>query len=450
MKYRQIAFSLALFSLAFTICADSAWAQRRGDCRFPVLYEDDGFRGGSLVLQSPVADLHDRGFGDDASSLCVPRGWRVIVYEDTNFRGDALELSGPDSISDLKRQRPGGRDWGDRISSAQVYPPRRRGGGNPPPECDRTAMLFGNDDFGGRRVTLNDSIPDLHRLGVGDQASSLCVPSGWRITIFEDTGYRGDRLVVDGPDSIADLRRDRPGGRSWGDRISSVRVESSFRRDRPVDRRPIDPIDPPGRCDRFPQLFAEDDYRGRSYTLRDSVRDLYDFRFGRNASSLCVPTGWTVTFFEDADYRGRSFQVRGPSDIDDLRRTRWGNWDNRISSARIGIGVSPREPGRVVDPGRGGIPCDRYPVLYRNDDFRGRPLELRQSIPDLHRQGLGDEASSICVPRGWEAILFEDTNYRGNSLRVVGPDSIADLDRERRRGGDWGDSASSVQVRRRR
>ena len=445
MKYRQIAFSLGLFSLIIAASADSAWAQRRGDCRNPVLYEDDDFRGGSLFLEGSVSDLNNRGFGDDASSVCVPRGWRVILYEDTNFRGDSLQLTGPDSIFDLKRDRPGGRDWGDRISSAQVYPPRRRGGGNPPPQCDRTALLFGNDDFGGRRVTLNDSIPDLHRLGVGDQASSLCVPPGWRITVYENTGFRGDRLLVEGPDSIADLKRDRPGGRSWGDRISSVRVESSSRRDRPVDRdrRPVDP------CDRYPRLFAEDDFRGRSYTLRGSAPDLHDFRLGHNASSLCVPSGWTVTFYDDDDYRGRSFQVRGPQTIDDLRRTRWGNWNDRISSARIGIGVGRREPDPVLDPGPGRTPCDRYPILYRNDDFRGRPLELRQSITNLHRQGLGDSASSICVPRGWEVTLYEDTNYRGDSLRVVGPDSISDLDRERRRGGDWGDEASSVQVRRR-
>ncbi len=446
-----------LFTAVVLVATASGLAQPR-ECRdWPVLYSDDSFRGRSFTLRESVSDLHRLGMGDDASSLCVPAGWGVVLYEDTNFRGDVLELSGPYSISDLKRQRPQGRDWGDRISSARVTPPRRRVGrydGRLPRECDQHPVIFQKDSFAGSVARLDRSIPDLHRLGMGDDASSICVPDGWRVVVFEDKNYRGDRLELYGPDAIQDLKRDRPGGRDWGDRISSAQVERTggYRR-RPSESGGIfkgSPGDQRAACDRYPLLFEAYDFQGRSLSLNDSVPDLRRAGLGNSTGSLCVPAGWTVSFYEYSDYRGRSFEVSGRQEIADLRRSRQSSsyWGDQLGSVRV---IRGRDSGAGFGNDRydrSSRDCPDYPVLFSDHGFGGERLELTGPIEDLDSAFFGDSASSVCVPTGWTVILYEHANFRGDYLELSGGRSVADLKRDAPGGRDWGDRASSVDVRR--
>lgn len=438
----------------FLSCTLSGGAQPRECFEVPVLFSDDGFQGRSLPVRDSVEDLHRVGMGDEASSICVPSRWRVVVYEDTGFGGDQLELVGPTTISDLKRRRPQGRDWGDRISAVRVYPPRRSFGqyqGRLPRDCDRYPVLFKSDTFRGDTARLTGSNPDLHRSGMGDEASSVCVPDGWRIVVYEDTGYRGDRLEIYGPDAIQDLKRDRPGGRDWGDRISSVQVEPlrDYRR-RPSENRGVvkDPRAREYDC-RYPTVFGSEDYRGRRLELNDSVRDLRRAGFGDSISSVCVPRGYTIVLYEYSDYRGRSMQLAGGERIPRLEHSQYRNryWGDRFGSVQVSrSGV--RDPYSPPDPYGSRGPCRDFPILYSDDGFRGAALELRSSIRDLHDRGFGDDASSVCVPRGWTVVLYEHEDFRGDALRLSGDQSIADLGRDRPQGDDWGDRISSVEVRR--
>lgn len=191
--------------------------------RVPVLYADSNFRGQTFDLERSVSDLHPSQFGDVASSICVPAYWTVTLFQDSQYRGARLPLEGPYEIADLKRDRPEGQDWGDRVSSAEVrYSPPASTRTGP---CDRTPMLFADDSFRGKKLEVTQSISDTHSRGLGDNISSLCVPRGWQITVYEDKGFRGASLELRGPASILDLRRERPNGREWGDTISSVRVD---------------------------------------------------------------------------------------------------------------------------------------------------------------------------------------------------------------------------------
>lgn len=453
MKIQRKTMTAALLSLAFCVGTAQALAQRYRVCGdAPVLYSDDGFRGRSLTISQDVSDLHRLGMGDDASSVCVPFGWRVILYRDSDYRGSYLELRGPTEIADLKRDRPNGSDWGDEISSVRVYRPSRRGGRYT--DC-RVPTLFGDDDFDGRAVTVDRSIPDLHRLGVGDQASSICVPSGWVIIVYEDTNYRGQSLEIRGPDSVADLKRDRPGGSDWGDRISSVEAFRGGRRGRGQrgnggyyeDRG--DWGTPRASCDRYPLIYSDDDFRGRSLDLSTSIPDLRSRGMGDQVSSVCVPSGWRVILYEDAGYRGRSLTLDGPREVYNLDDDSWGD---RASSVDVQAPGRWRDSGQVwgTTPNSGGVvfpgECDRYPMAFSDSGYRGRSLRLDNSVSDLHRVGFGDQISSVCVPYGWQLALYSDSNYRGDALRIHGAGGYEDLSRERPDGLDWGDRISSVRV----
>ena len=420
----------------------------------PTLFSNDSLRGRPLSLTESVTNLHSLGFGDSASSLCVPAGWRVTLYVDTDYRGETLELVGPAVIYDLKRERPQGRDWGDRISSAEVVFVRRRGGGN----CNQYPILYGDDGYEGNRFEIRDSIADLGRAGVGDQASSVCVPNGWRVVLFEHSNYRGDSFTLDGYTSVNDLKRDRPNGRDWGDRISSVRVERSGRPGRGGGRNPVTPAPRPGRgvgsgnyCE-FPTFYEHSDFRGRTLVVDNSISDLYGRGFGNRISSVCIPSGWTLSLYSEPDYRGARLMLRGDQSLADLSydspdRQNWGDQVNSIRvepSRRFNPLPGIRLPGNPRNDARRCV----VPMLYSNDSFRGQTFEVTQSVPDLHGRGFGDEASSVCVPSGWQIVLYSETNYRGSSLVVNSGQEINDLRRDRPGGQDWGDITSSVRITR--
>jgi hypothetical protein len=143
----------------------------------------------------------------------------VVLFENTNFGGISLSLTGPTTIRDLKRDRPNGQDWGDRISSARVTPPA----GTPVFTACTSPTVYHDDHYRGRSFTVTATIMDLHPRGDGDKASSVCIPPGFSLTFFEDSNLHGNSFTRVGPTEIFDLKRDKPDGRDWGDKISSIR-----------------------------------------------------------------------------------------------------------------------------------------------------------------------------------------------------------------------------------
>ena len=86
------------------------------------LYEDDGFRGRAITINSSIFNLKQQGFNDIASSALVDGGnW--LVCEDENFGGRCVvlspgsyvslrELGMNDNITSVRPQRGGARnDW---------------------------------------------------------------------------------------------------------------------------------------------------------------------------------------------------------------------------------------------------------------------------------------------------------------------------------------------------
>lgn len=99
-------------------------------------------------------------------------------------------------------------------------------------------------------------------------------------------------------------------------------------------------------------------------------------------------------------------------------------------------------------------------TVYEHPDYEGASRTLDGNVWDLDdvrgpcfgffdSDDVGDWddcISSIRVPPGWEAIVFEHDEYEGETLTVT--TDIADLDDVRGPcGDDWDDCISSIQVR---
>ena len=93
-------------------------------------------------------------------------------------------------------------------------------------------------------------------------------------------------------------------------------------------------------------------------------------------------------------------------------------------------------------------------VIYQDTNYRGDSRGLIANVPDLDDlPGCGgagadwnDCISSIRIPSGWQLTVFESDNYAGTSATLTA--DVPDLEqRPGPCGGDWDDCISSIQVR---
>ena len=99
-------------------------------------------------------------------------------------------------------------------------------------------------------------------------------------------------------------------------------------------------------------------------------------------------------------------------------------------------------------------PTGTAPVIYQDTNFRGDSRAVAADASDLDNlPGCGgpgadwdDCISSIRVPAGWEVTVFEHDLYSGASATFT-----SDIEALEQRmgpcGGDWDDCISSIQVR---
>jgi hypothetical protein len=81
------------------------------------LYENDDFSGEHFIIYEGqvIHNLREWSWNDEASSIMVEEGYRVILFKDSNFRGDSITIE-KDQPS-LRRLSQG---WNDNVSSLKV------------------------------------------------------------------------------------------------------------------------------------------------------------------------------------------------------------------------------------------------------------------------------------------------------------------------------------------
>jgi hypothetical protein len=162
-------------------------------------------------------------------------------------------------------------------------------------------------------------------------------------------------------------------------------------------------------------LYAQDNFRGRSFVSEQTVSNFANVGFNDRASSAVIRGGsWQLC--TDAYFRGRC-ETLPPGEYPTLRSMRL---ENQVSSVReVGWQGGPG-PGR---PGPG--PGPRAMVeLYENDGFGGRVLPINNAENNFPNS-FNDRASSMIIHDGyWEAC--ENIGYHGR-CQVYGPGRYANL-----------------------
>lgn len=170
-----------------------------------VLYDQEGFQGRGIGINSATPDFDPTGFNDRARSLIVKSGiWEVCT--DADYRGrcrifpkgeyPALDLALNDQISSARPAAYNGNNWSDER-------PMWFGAGN------GTVILYEHNNFEGKSRTLESPVRNFDQIGFNDMVSSLIVRRGlWELCT--DAEFRGTCRVY------------RPGEyRSVGPRLSA-------------------------------------------------------------------------------------------------------------------------------------------------------------------------------------------------------------------------------------
>lgn len=180
------------------------------------LFSQPGFRGDYLeIAQEWSARDRQDPWNDGVASIGVPEGWEVWVYEDSYFRGRREVFRGS---WDGRRER----FWCGRISSIRVVRPDRPNRPYRPPVIENRVpvTVFQDVHFEGASMRIYGEWTAERGYDFwNDRISSVYVPEGYRVILYEHSYFRGRRLVLESHWSA-------PRGETWwNDRISSIRVE---------------------------------------------------------------------------------------------------------------------------------------------------------------------------------------------------------------------------------
>lgn len=163
------------------------------------IFEQVNFEGRSQTLGPGKFQMNDLKLGNDRlTSIEVPTGWTVNLYEHANFQGEVRTLTG--DVDDLQSFR-------DKTSSIQVIAPLE----------EKYASIFKHFEYHGKTQRLTPGRYNIHDLIIGnDKLSSIKVPSGLKVTLYEHENFRGKcRVYFNDSPKISD----------FNDKTSSIAVD---------------------------------------------------------------------------------------------------------------------------------------------------------------------------------------------------------------------------------
>ncbi|WP_163836623.1 beta/gamma crystallin-related protein [Spartinivicinus ruber] len=278
------------------------------------------------------------------------------------------------------------------------YPSQASYQHTPPIPKRKRVTLFRHCDFQGNYANLKRgkyNLAKLSRYGVlNDDVSSLYIPSGYQVTLFEHDNFRGRSITLTGNDRCLV-------NNGFNDKVSSL-VISKYR---PAPQQPYRPYDP-----NLVTAYQHCKFKGYRSSLRPGQYNLRQLQKlgiqNDDISSFSVPRGYQVTLYEHDNFRGRSITLQGSD------KCLVNNGFNDKLSSLVVRKVRPSWPVATKPPA----------TVYQHCNFDGYRVRLAPGHYNLRQlRGLGiknDDLSSIRVPYGMSVTLYEHDNFRGRAWRL--------------------------------
>jgi hypothetical protein len=179
--------------------------------------------------------------------------------------------------------------------------------------------------------------------------------------------------------------------------------------------------------------FYEDaDFRGRSFCVTGNVPDMPDGMNDR-ISSMRLFGRTEVVVFKNGRFNGSS--ARFSTDVRNLKHE---GWNDRISSIRVSRSSGSWDGGGRPPVWGGAVMPRAGACFFRDVNFHGQAFCLARGTS--HRSlppGFNDQISSIRV-RGANVMIYSNVDFGGRSRQIE-----SDLSNV---GGSWNDRISSIRV----
>ena len=401
----QTALLLLLLSSSTSVLAQS---------KFITAYTDDfsGFHYEFGVGQYDNTYLLQTGYSS-IGSVKVPKGMRIRLYLQDNFQGQSVTLLEDGRIGYLTAL--GFSDIRNRISMIVDEAPATD------PAMEGPVVIISRDNFSGSFQTLKPGDYQVNDLSIGnDQLSSLRIPKGLKVTLYENQGFEGKsiELIKDTPAEI--LRT-----KGFDDAASSIMVELV---QEPAPAATTTPTQTPVVPAVVPVIVTPVVVAATPQPVPDKPATQYAMLYPRDFSSepmllkkgtyqlketlkmnptdpfaLRIPWGLRITLYDNESYAGRpGKKVSYITDTD----------NNEIATN----GMSGTLSWIVVD----AAPIPELKATLYGLNFSGPSGSLGLGDYTFSQLGIGnDELSSIAIPRGIRVTLFEHFDFKGRTAVLM-------------------------------
>ncbi len=400
---------------------------QRNNAAGATLYSFCDYRGVEVQLppgEYRLSDLQDAGINNnDISSLKVPRGFKATLYANDFFRGKSVVVDENDSCL-----RDNGID--EQVSSVII---RREGAAatstastnqsSGADEVPTEVVAYSECGFFGLEATLpagEYKVEDLQKLGMPNNAiSSLKVPPGYTVAIYENDFFRGAGKVLETSDKCLI-------GDQLNDKISSIVVEAPV-----ADSRQNVPASSSSSnyssSSAAAAVYTECGFEGRRANLNVGVYDAEDLlKLGirdNSISSIKVNPEYRVDLYFFDFQRGKNGYL-----IEDDNCLSNDGFDNEISSIKVSrVGdTATTASNEAAQP----VAAEGAAVVFGQCDYQGASVALqpgRYSQEKLRQLGIGNDViASLRVQEGYTVVLYDNGQMRGKGVAFTADDNCLD------------------------
>jgi len=381
-------------------------------------YGQCGFKGPGVTLaagQYTASELKKVGIPDNAiASVKIDGEFTVVLFEDDGFKGRSGSLTRSNDCLEN-----GG--FNNLVSSLQIEVPKAAFGnketitfGNSslkpkkPINATGQVTVYSDCNYAGlsAKLSVGDyNLAQLKKFGLGNnEISSVKVPKGMSITVFENDFLRGDSASTGGDVQCIDTG-------DFGNRITSVSVSGEGVATAPT---------PATAATTGVTVFTECAYKGKSATLREGEYNnaqINELGIQDNSiSALQVSEGYQVELYLNDFQRGTSgsLSTNNPCLV--------GQYNDAISSMV------------VSKTGGASASAAANPVatLYAHCNYRGGSAQLpvgKHDINALKKAGIKEKSvSSIKLSPGYRAVAYSGPSFNEKSIVLTADDDCLDND----------------------
>ncbi len=242
-------------------------------------------------------------------SIRVPKGYRVKIYSEKNFKGTQANLTDD--------WNPGKSAWWiSKIRSIRIEKIT-----TPPPSPSSFPVIYAQSNYQGPAMAVErDWAGNRDWDGRPHRIRSIRVPEGWRLTLYENTNFRGAETRITSNITWGT-------GDHWNGRVRSIKVEKI---------NPQPPTEPKG----FPVLYAGTNFDGAAEAIERNKSEINAWDGSPHTiRSIRVPPGWYLVLYTKSGFRGNSYNLNSnitfaPGDA----------WYNKIRSIKVYKGTPPKQP----------------------------------------------------------------------------------------------------------